>query len=683
MQQFSIHDYPPDSAPAYLANGLIGLRLGGIPLPGGTALVNGFFGLSPEKSTEEYAPAPYPVGADLQVDGSWLSQRPDRAVFGSQTYDFSCGELTSSFDFHVGERTARVSVVTLCSRTHPTLSLQEVTVTVDGPCRLVLQGHLDPRGLEGDLVFRSMPGRGCDGILLWGSRGGLGTLGAAYWSECSVGKAPRRRNDFGYESDLQLTNYTLEAQPGEQYTLRQISSLVPGTMHSEPHWQASRMVGAGVWFGFDELRAANRAAWADVWRGRPLIHTAETSWQEVADAAYFYLHSSVSASSPCSVAPFGLGRRKEYSGHVFWDTETFIFPPVLLTAPEAARAMLDYRSDRLASARDNARLNGFRGLQFPWQSGVSGSEVTPFYSGAAGGSTEQHITLDVAFAFAQYVHATGDELFLKQQAWPVLEGVAEWIVSRVTRTARGYEIRHITGPDEGLDNIHNNAYTNMAAIVVLREALGCARRLGFTPPACWEAIAREIFLPVDSATQVILKHDAYAYAGGMCVPETMGGYFPFTYSHSPAVDQATARYHLDLAHTYLGMPMFSSLFGVWAARMGERALARQFFAAGVRSHLVEPFRQFNERSVRIAGPYGDATTTVFLTNPAGFLLALVLGLPGLQLDSGDPQGWAKFPIVMPAGWEGIEVERLWVRGQPMRMQAMQGEARAHLTPAQG
>jgi hypothetical protein len=34
---------------------------------------------------------------------------------------------------------------------------------------------------------------------------------------------------------------------------------------------------------------------------------------------------------------------------------------------------------------------------------------------------------------------------------------------------------------------------------------------------------------------------------------------------------------------------------------------------------------------------------------------------------------------LPAGWEAIEVDRLWVRGQPMRLVAQQGQM-ATLTP---
>ena len=58
---------------------------------------------------------------------------------------------------------------------------------------------------------------------------------------------------------------------------------------------------------------------------------------------------------------------------------------------------------------------------------------------------EDHVSADVALAFVQYVHATGDERFLREQAWPVLDGVADWIASRVTRTDGTFELRHSMG----------------------------------------------------------------------------------------------------------------------------------------------------------------------------------------------------------------------------------------------
>lgn len=682
MKKHALTTPEPNHNPAYLANGLIGLRIRAIPLPGGTALVNGFNGLDPERRSEAYADAPYPIGADIEINGIWLSERPDLARFLRQDYDFACGELASTFKFTAGGAGATVEVLTFCSRTNPALAIQEVAVTVDTPCTVTLRSQIDPRGLEGRLRTLCHPGRtatprphDCDSLLQWESRGALATVGAACRSECTgIPVKNKRRNDFGHEEDRALTDYTLEPQAGQRMVLRQIGALVPSLMHDEPHWQASRLVSTGSWCGFDELRARNRAAWAELWQGRVRVTGAGPEWQEALDAAFFYLHSTVTQASPCSVAPFGLSRRAEYMGHVFWDTESFMFPPVLLTAPPAARAMLDYRSRLLPAARCNAMLNGGEGLQFPWQSGSTGCEVTPYYSE---GQNEIHINMDVAFAFVQYAYASGDEQFLRDQAWPVLKGVSTWICSRVEKTGRGYELRHVVGMDESIHNIDNNAHTNMAAALILRETTACAARLGLPAPAAWRDVADHLFIPVAPDTQVILKHDQYRYTGGMCIPETLGAFYPLTCAAPAAQRDATFRYHLDLAHTYLGMPMFSSTYAVWAARTGDRRRALEFLKAGVLDFLHEPYLQASESSKTWKGMFEDRIgKTVFLTNPAGFLMACLTGLTGLELDAGDPSGWGKHPVVLPEGWEAIEVARIFARGEPYRLTARHGDERA-------
>ncbi len=682
MKTHTITETHITDKPAYLANGLIGLRIGAIPLPGGAALVNGFNGLDPERRSEAYADAPYPIGADLELNGIWLSERPDLAHFIRQDYNFSNGELTSLFKFSAGGASATVEVLTFCSRTNPALTIQEVAVTVDQDCTLTLRSQIDPRGLEGKMRYLCHPGRtatprphDCDNVLQWESRGALATVGAACRSECSGSPVKnKRRNDFGHEEDRALTDYTIDPQAGQRVVLRQIGALVPSLMHEEPHWQASRMVSTGSWRGFDELRERNRAAWADLWKGRIRVTGTGPEWQEALDAAFFYLHSTVTHASPCSAAPFGLSRRAEYMGHVFWDTESFMFPPVLLTAPRTARGMLDYRSRLLPAARYNAMLNGYTGLQFPWQSGTTGSEVTPYY---CEGQNEHHINMEVAFTFVQYVYASGDEQFLREQAWPVLKGVSEWICSRVEKTARGYEIRHIVGVDEGIHNINNNAYTNLESALILRESAAFAKRLGYSVPAIWLDVADHLYIPVDPETQVIMKHDQYRYTSGKCVPETLGAFYPLTCKVPDAQRDATFRYHLDLAHTYLGMPMFSSTYAVWAARMGDRQRALEFFKAGVLDFQHAPYLQASEMSKTWEGLFKDRIAkTVFLTNPAGFLMACLTGLTGLELDAGDPVNWGKHPVVLPEGWESIEVDRIFARGGTYSLVARHGDERA-------
>ena len=82
-----------------------------------------------------------------------------------------------------------------------------------------------------------------------------------------------------------------------------------------------------------------------------------------------------------STSPEGLiGGR--YSGHTFWDTETWQLPFWQTFYPNISRAVLQYRSDRKAEAASNARMNynlygknlSFDGLKFPWESAFVGVE---------------------------------------------------------------------------------------------------------------------------------------------------------------------------------------------------------------------------------------------------------------------------------------------------------------------
>ena len=90
---------------------------------------------------------------------------------------------------------------------------------------------------------------------------------------------------------------------------------------------------------------------------------------------------------------------------------------------------------------------------------------------------EDHVSTDVAWAFGQFADMTGDTGFAREHAWPVLQGVADWIASRVTRTRRGSEIRRSMGIAERERAADNQAFTNMGAVMVLRQAVrvGAAR----------------------------------------------------------------------------------------------------------------------------------------------------------------------------------------------------------------
>ncbi len=675
---------PPEAAgfgggqlPAYLSNGVIGLRVTAVPLTAGMTLISGYTGEHPVRLIEAAAPAPYPLAADIALDGMWYSDSPQMAADPRQSYDFATGELTSRFTLRARDHVARVEVVTFCSRVDPSLVCQEIAVEVDAACELGLKAVVDAAGIEGRAVEArrttpGMPEPAADACLLWESRGGLSRCGLALATALlGAGEVTPERPPL--EGARLASVWRCRAHPGRRLRLRQIVSLVPDALHRRPDQQAVRLVARAADAGFERLRRENRAAWADLWRGRVVLEGADERWQALADAAFFYLNTSVHSGSPASTSIFGLATWRDYHyyhGHVMWDIEAFAVPPLSVQQPHAARALLDYRFAALEGARRNARLNGRRGLQFPWESAPgTGEEATPLPGTSSW--REDHVSLDVARAFAVHADTTGDLEFLRARAWPVLSGVAEWLTSRVTPGRHGYAIRDSMGIAERRSAVDNPAFTTMAAVVVLRAAAAAAERLGFAADPLWPRIADRMDIP--RRGEAVVSHDGYrADEEKGATPDPLMGLFPFGYPLAPAAEQATLAFYLSSAQAYIGSPMLSALYGAWAARAGDRRLALTLLDEGYGQFCVDRFLQTLEyRADRFpeqprAGP--------FFANIGGFLTSLLFGFTGLEPGPDGIDAWARRPVNLPAGWRSISVDRLWIRGQPMRLTANQGDA---------
>ena len=672
----------PDRLPAYVSNGMVGLRVLAMPLRPGLAMLNGLSAIHPVLGIEYSPQAPYPLAGDLEVDGVRLSVRPECARLIDQRYDFSCAELSSRFRMELDDVVVDVEVLTVASRSHPCLVLQDVTVEVSRSCELAMTALVATDGVPGRCVERRVGVRTggdevADGALRFEPPGEMSSVGIAYFTDLlGTSDAERELADWAGNGDL-ATTYRLRARRGRRYRVRQVAAMVPSTQHQLADQQAVRLLSTGRDVGFEGLRRRNVEIWEDLWRGRVQLLGADERWQAMSDAAFFYLNSSVHPSSPASTSIFGLARWNDYHyywGHVMWDIEAFSIPPLLFSQPEAAEAMLNFRHRTAVTAARNARANGRRGIQFPWQAGPSqGEESAPL--GAKGPGYSHHVTCVVANAFADYADATGDRQFTAHRAWPVLSGVADWVLSRTTCTRRGVEIADAMGVAERPQPADNDAFTNMAAATVLRRANDMGRSLGEDANPAWAETAAKMFLGIND-DGVIQDHDGYrADEDKSATPSALAGLLMFGHPVPPEVASATRRFYLNRSDEYVGSPMLSALLGVFAAHEGDRRRSAHLFEEGYAKFCSDRFANVHEyRPDRfpdepVAGP--------FYANLSGFILACTYGLGHLRLGPGAPTSWCqRGPIVMPQGWEGVEVERIWARGLPHRFRALDGDERS-------
>ncbi len=223
-----------------------------------------------------------------------------------------------------------------------------------------------------------------------------------------------------------------------------------------------------------------------------------------------------------------------YLGHIFWDTEIFIFPFYLYNFPKVARNMLMYRYVTLPGALKNAERAGYSGAKYGWESAVTGEDVTPRFASKLErtirliytGREEDHIVSDVIYALERYFRVTGDEHFLFDQGLEMIFQTARFWVSRVDAGEDGYDIRVVIGPDEFHEHVTNNAYTNflvrwhlnLAAVLYRyfahRNLPGferICREISLQPDevSSWKDISRGLKFKVDEATGLIEQFDGY------------------------------------------------------------------------------------------------------------------------------------------------------------------------------
>lgn len=180
-------------------------------------------------------------------------------------------------------------------------------------------------------------------------------------------------------------------------------------------------------------------------------------------------HSNLPQHPFYGLSPTGLGRGdgsdlNDYEGHNFWDTEIFMFPPIALINLDWAKSLLHYRYMMLDAARDYAKITGYNGARYPWESAATGYEaIQPGYEYIA--EHQHHITGDISFAMQQYFALSNDLDWAHREGCKMAIEIAKFWESRVTlnESTGYYDINHIMGPDEDHNNIMNNVYTNVIA----------------------------------------------------------------------------------------------------------------------------------------------------------------------------------------------------------------------------
>jgi len=441
-----------------------------------------------------------------------------------------------------------------------------------------------------------------------------------------------------WDYNMHLAKFYKKLKKGETYTFTIVASTCSSEQYEDPHNEAERLSIYAMLEGTENLLKRHRLAWKDLWKSNVTVEGDDDITRDIRFALY-HLYSFAREGTAYSLSPMGLSGLG-YNGHVFWDTELWMFPPLLMMQPKIARSLLDYRFERLGAAKQNAFAHGYKGAMFPWESAGDGSEDTPVW--ALTGPFEHHITGCIGWAFWKYFEVTQDKDWLLEKGYPVLKEIADYWASRVERNGEGsYDIKNVVAADEWAENVDNNAFTNAVAILSLQYATKAAEVLGNKADPDWMHVADNIPI-LKFADGVIKEHATFKGEEIKQADVNLLAYPLKLYENKEQIARDLDYYEPIMSPT--GPAMGAGILSILYNRLGKADKAADVFAYCYKRNEVPPFGVISEAA--------GGTNPYFATGAGAMLQAVLSGFGGLdigeegikQVDSSIPASWQKLTI---------------------------------------
>jgi trehalose/maltose hydrolase-like predicted phosphorylase len=684
--------------PSYLANGYFSTMTS----PRGTEPSRAYMVAFMDYDKRDIArPAAIPGWSEIDYNpgGGWInSTRLDGKIFAdySQTLDMHDGTLTTRYRFDYANKSTDVQVITFVSQADNHLAATQISITpqFDGSVELTfpirLWSEYQPRfpigSMTGDQMIAGVIASGQsldnkpiptpDRAAVWypgytqvlANDGDTKTLTLWLDGRAKEGLSMAEAAAVQLPASLTVENVKLE-KTDDVLSLHVIAKVSKGSTYTFTKYvAASRQDWGGTakddvtlatqarLTGFSALLARHQAAWHELWKS-DIVIDGDAQVQKAVHSDLYYLLSNTTVGTAwpmgaCALTP-------NYAGHAFWDSDSWVFPSLLLLHPERAKPIVMFRSRTMQPARERAIQYGAKGTMYPWEADPqTGVDNTPHF--AYGVFREIHVNADVAIAQWQYYLASGDDAWLKQYGWPVIHEVAEFWASRVTYNAAKdrYEIMHVTSPDEAYDDVPNDSFTNAAARKALLIAIEAAKRTGQSADPKWAEIAAKMYIPFLDKEQRHLDfdesvpHDKITWMGSSLAWLM---YPNLDLAMSDAVRRNDFDFQLHELKVHGDDPneMMMVMLAVGASELGDAKSAGDWIERNLVGFLKAPF---NVRTETVANNAG-----YILATSAGFVQSMVYGLTGLRVD--DKGLDAAYAPQLPPSWKSLTLRHVTFRGK--------------------
>ena len=616
---------------ATMANGQIGIVTDDTPLKTKEIILNGVYEASPENGISRIVRGIEFLNLHLYINSQEI--KSDNIENWSQVISMKEGISTTSFSF---KDLAKINYSILANRAIPFSAMAIVEITPLKDIEILANNYMIvPEELkEAKSQYRVLK----DNQFLMPV---FGTTAKTLRGKYTIAASTTFLFD-GQTETLKQTGdevgFTKKLLKGKKYRFAIAGGICTSKDVTDPLNESERQPIFALQEGIDKLVTRHKKAWAELWNTGDIQIEGDLDSQQRVRFALYNLYSFVRSESRQSIAPMGLSSQG-YNGHIFWDTELWMYPSLLVMQPEMAKSCLDYRSDRLQKAKQKASIYGYKGAMFPWESDDTGEEATPTW--ALTGIFEQHITSDVAIAFWNYYSMTQDTSWLKSE-YKVLKETADFWVSRVVKNVDGsYSILNVVGADEYAQHVDDNAFTNASAIETLKNTIKAATILGEPINQKWIEVSNNIVIhKKDGITQ-----NYKGYNGQMIKQGDVNLLaYPLHIITDKSQIEKDLAYYSEKIDKKDGPAMAHGILSVLYARLGDKEKAYDHFVKAYLPNSRPPFGVFSE-SANSNNPY-------FATGAGAMLQSIIYGFGGVeQTDNGLKYNKG----ILPKNWKSLKI----------------------------
>ncbi len=628
-----------------ISNGRIGMLSSAKPLEIQHIVLNNVYDVDPDLKVSQILHGMNFGNLDMYIDGEKITE--NNISNWKQTMNMKEASLTTSFDF---KDKASISCTVYALRNVQYAGYIDVNVEAKNAVDLKVAGKIvTPKEYQKPTntyqvlkdVETTMPILQSKAMSPFGKHL-VSTSGTFVWHAINSSREHQRpalthtiindyENTLSFEKKIAKNEVFEFAWTGAQCTSKDFS---------DPKSESERMIIFNLLNSREVLLTQHKKLWAELWEGDIEIEGDLTSQQDVRLALY-HLYAFGRGDSDLSIAPMGLSLQTPYNGHIFWDTELWMFPPLLLFNQDIARSLVNYRSDRLEQAQQRAVNYGYDGAMFPWESDDTGEEATPPF--ALTGPFEHHITADIAIAFWNYYRVTKDKRWLEEKGYAVMKEIADFWVSRTTENTDGsYSINNVVGANEFAPNVNDNAFTNGAAITALNYAVKASEALGLEPNTKWREVADKIKI-LQFEDGVTKEHSSY---DGEIIKQADVNLL--SYPLAIVNDEKGILKDLEYYEPKLskeGPAMGKSIFAVLYARQGDVDNAYRLFKESYVPNQQAPFGALSE--------VATSNFSYFATGAGGMLQTVLFGFAGLDFSD---EGIVQKNPILPKEWKSLTVK---------------------------